>query len=159
MTSAAIAIAPAVTAEDLAAVRALIEAYVASLGVDLAFQQFSHEIAHLDEVYGPPGGVLVVARADGVAIGCVGVRRLDAVTCEMKRLYVAPEGRGRGLGRRLAEHVMTWARTHGYERMRLDTLPQMHEAQALYSTLGFVDIAPYRDNPVAGSRFLEARLN
>lgn len=158
MTDAEIVIAPAVAAVDVAAVRALIEEYVASLGVDLEFQHFSHEIAHLAAVYGPPGGVLVLARAGGTAMGCVGVRRLDDTTCEMKRLYVAPSGRGQGLGRRLAEHVMAWARAHGYERMRLDTLPQMHEAQALYSALGFIDVPPYRDNPVAGSRFLEARL-
>lgn len=159
MTHGGIAIAPAVRADDLVAVRALIEVYVGSLGVDLEFQHFSHEIAHLDEVYGPPDGVLVLARVDGAPVGCVGVRRLGDGVCEMKRLYVAPAGRGHGLGRRLAEYVMSWARDHGYVRMRLDTLPDMHEAQALYSTLGFVDVPPYRDNPVAGSRFLEARLN
>lgn len=158
MTATAIAITEASTAADLAAVRGLIEEYVHSLGVDLEFQHFSHEITHLAEVYGPPGGVLLLARADGVAAGCVGARRFDGDICEMKRLYVAPAGRGRGLGRALAEHVMTWARTHGYTRMRLDTLPQMREAQSLYSTLGFVDVPPYRDNPVIGSRFLEARL-
>lgn len=158
MTTARLSIAPAVTDEEVAAVRALIEEYVASLGVDLEFQHFSHEVAHLREVYGPPGGVLVLACVNGAPVGCVGVRRLDDGVCEMKRLYVAPAGRGRGLGRRLAEHVMSWARDHGYARMRLDTLPNMHEAQALYSTLGFVDVAPYRENPVAGSRFLEAQL-
>lgn len=159
MTDLALAIAPVDTADDHAAVRALIVEYVASLGVDLEFQHFSHEIAHLAEVYGPPDGVLVLARVDGVGVGCVGVRRLDDEACEMKRLYVAPAGRGRGLGRRLAKYAMAWARSHGYGRMRLDTLPQMHAAQALYATLGFVDVAPYRANPVAGSRFLEARLS
>lgn len=158
MTDAVVAIASATTPEDVAAVRALIEDYVASLGVDLEFQHISHEVAHLTLVYGPPDGVLVLARMAGSPVGCVAVRRLDDTTCEMKRLYVAPSGRGHGLGRRLAKHVMAWARAHGYLRMRLDTLPQMHEAQALYRTLGFEDVAPYRDNPVPGSRFLEVSL-
>jgi putative acetyltransferase len=143
---------------DIDAVRALILDYQASLGVDLSFQHFDDEVAHLARVYGPPDGVLFLARVARVAVGCVGVRRLDDRACEMKRLYVAPAGRGHGLGRTLAVRAMTFARDRGYAAMRLDTLPSMHEAQALYASLGFRDVPPYCDNPVPGTRFLEAAL-
>ena len=95
---------------------------------------------------------------DGLSVGCVGMRRFDATCCEMKRLYVRPQGRGHGLGRALAVRAMDAARAAGYAAMRLDTLPSMRDAQALYERLGFRDVAPYRANPVAGTRFLEATL-
>ena len=155
---ARVEIAPAASPGELAAVRALIEEYQRSLGVDLEFQGFSHELAHLGEMYGPPDGALFLAVLDGVAVGCVGVRRFDARCCEMKRLYVRPQGRGHGVGRRLAERAMDAGRAAGYAAMRLDTLPTMGDAQALYERLGFRDVAAYRANPVAGTRFLEAAL-
>lgn len=153
-----VTIAEAVSIADLDAARALIREYQLSLGIDLEFQHFSEELARLGEMYGPPRGVLLVARLDGVPVGCVGVRPLDPPACEMKRLYVAPAGRGRGLGRALAVQAMDAARARGYTVMRLDTLPAMHAAQALYVALGFRDVPPYCDNPVAGTRFLEAVL-
>ncbi|MFN7979761.1 MAG: GNAT family N-acetyltransferase [Vicinamibacterales bacterium] len=156
--SARIAITPAVSPEALVAVRAIVEEYQRSLGIDLEFQGFSHELAHLGEMYGPPDGALFLATLDGVPAGCVGVRRFDARCCEMKRLYVRPEGRGHGLGRALAVRAMDAGRAAGYAAMRLDTLPSMRDAQALYERLGFRDVPPYRENPVAGTRFLEATL-
>ena len=155
---ARVEIAPAASPGELAAVRALIEEYQRSLGVDLEFQGFSHELAHLGEMYGPPDGALFLAVLAGVPIGCVGVRRFDARCCEMKRLYVRPQGRGHGLGRALAVRAMEAGRAAGYAAMRLDTLPAMRGTQALYERLGFRDVAAYRANPVAGTRFLEAAL-
>ncbi len=155
---ARVVIAAAASPGELAAVRTLVEEYQRSLGIDLEFQGFSHELAHLGEMYGPPDGALFLAVLDGVAVGCVGVRRFDATCCEMKRLYVRPQGRGHGVGRRLAERAMEAGRAAGYAAMRLDTLPSMRDAQALYERLGFRDVAAYRANPVAGTRFLEAPL-
>jgi len=146
------------TAEDVVAARALILAYQASLGIDLAFQDFAHEVATLPGGYAAPHGVLLLAVLDGTPVGCVGVRRCDAAACEMKRLYVDPKARGSGAGRALAEHAMAHARALGYQSMRLDTLPSMAQAQALYGRLGFRDVPAYRENPVAGTRYLEARL-
>ena len=144
--------------DDVAAVRGLILEYQVSLGVDLAFQHFADEIASLATTYGPPAGALLLATVDGMPAGCVAVRPFAPGCCEMKRLYVRPSARGHHLGRRLAERAMAAARALGYTHMRLDTLPSMHGAQALYLTLGFYEIAPYRENPVAGTRYLEAAL-
>ena len=145
-------------AEDVAAVRGLFLEYRDGLGVDLCFQGFDQELAELPGEYAPPGGRLLVARAEGEAVACVALRPLGTGTCEMKRLYVRPTRRGRGVGRALAEAVIAEARRAGYERMRLDTLPSMTEAAALYELLGFQDIEPYYENPVPGARFLQLEL-
>ncbi len=123
--------------------------YQASLGVDLAYQHFADEIASLAAVYGPPQGALYLATLDDAPVGCVGVRPFtpEPGCCEMKRLYVAPGARGHGLGRRLALQSMEAARALGYTRMRLDTLPSMQEAQALYVALGFCEIPPVSPQP------------
>lgn len=138
-------------ADDVDVVRALFREYAASLGVDLGFQGFEEEVAAL------PGGydVLLVT---GDGIGCVGVRAFGDGDCEMKRLYVRPEGRGTGSGRALAEAAIARARELGYARMLLDTMPFMTAAQDLYRALGFVEIEAYRHNPVAGAVFMELRL-
>ena len=146
-----ITIAPA---DDLTIVRALITEYANSLGVDLSFQNLDHELATLDVFYEQ----ILVARDDQDAAGCVALRRIDDEICEMKRLYVRPAFRGHDLGRRLADRIIEEARQRGYKRMRLDTLPTMTAAIPLYRSLGFVEIEPYRFNPVEGTRFLELNL-
>jgi ribosomal protein S18 acetylase RimI-like enzyme len=144
MTRNAFTIAAA-EARDIPAIADLFRAYEAHIGVDLSYQGFASELATLPGKYAPPRGQLLIAHnGDGVAIGCVALRPIDALgCCEMKRLFVSAEGRGLGLGRALAAAVIAEAKKLGYAELRLDTLPSMHEAIALYRKLGFAPIAPY----------------
>jgi ribosomal protein S18 acetylase RimI-like enzyme len=148
----------ATTEEDFSAARTLIAAYAAELDVDLCFQDFTEEIADLPGMYGPPGGCLLLASAGGEVVGCVAIRKFDAGSCEMKRLYVLPQHRGTGLGRRLAEWAIAAAKKLGNKQILLDTLPDMDEAHALYASLGFKEVSSYYRNPLPGVRYLACSL-
>ncbi len=158
MNEAPFRIAPAESAGDLEIVRRLFREYLDSLGVDLSFQDVESELASLPGKYRPPGGVILLASRADVALGCGALRPLERGFCEMKRLYVRREARGAKLGRLIAEALLVHAARLGYERVRLDTLASMRNAQALYAALGFTEIAPYTDNPLPGTRFLERIL-
>lgn len=145
--------------ELIGVVRELFTEYSESLEVDLCFQNFSEELATLPGHYARPAGRLIVAYNEKQVAGCGALRPLVDAACEMKRLYVRPDFRGRGTGRALVDGLIAAAREIGYQRIRLDTLPSMREAIALYRSLGFKQIAPYRANPVAGALFLELELS
>ncbi len=153
-------ISPALTKLDVRDVRALLTEYADTLDVqDRCFQNMDAELAGLPGDYAPPeGGLLVARRANGEAVGCIALHRLDDGVCEMKRLYVRPAAQGEGLGRRLAEAVVAMGRALGYRAMRLDTLKEMTTAQALYASMGFRPIPPYNANPLPGIIYLELAL-
>jgi GNAT superfamily N-acetyltransferase len=143
---------------ETALVRALFREYAGTLVFDLDFQDFEAELTGLPGEYGPPMGCILLAESDGEVVGCVALRPFAEGVCEMKRLYVREGLRGRGIGRTLAESVIDRAREMGYATMRLDTVATMSAANALYLSLGFVEIAQYRENPVVGARFFELEL-
>ncbi|HKY03806.1 MAG TPA: GNAT family N-acetyltransferase [Blastocatellia bacterium] len=148
----------ATTADLIDEARALINEYSMTRPGDPALGQIADEIAGLPGQYAPPDGCLLLAYNDGEPQGCVALRRWDEATAEMKRLYVRPTRRGNGIGRALVLSVLDRARSLGYERMLLDTIPGMDRAQSLYRSLGFKEIAPYRNNPNPGTLYFELRL-
>ena len=151
-------IVPAVADDDIERVRELFVEYQRALGVDLGYQGFDDELAGLPGDYGPPRGALFLCLDESRPAGCVAMRPLGEDLCEMKRLYLRASLRGRGAGRLLAERVIDQARAIGYRAMRLDSLPTMKEAIALYESLGFTRIAPYYPSPVAGTVYMEREL-
>jgi ribosomal protein S18 acetylase RimI-like enzyme len=152
----------AVTHCDIDHARALFREYERSLGVDLAgTQNIDDEIASLPGKYAPPQGALLLARNDaGHALGCVAVRPFERpFTCELKRLYVRPVGRGGGVGRALMGAAIGFAAEAGYKDMLLDSLSTMHEAIGLYRSFGFSEIPPYWNNPLPGARYFSRSLD
>lgn len=146
------------TEKDLEAIKELFAEYAASLKFNLDFQNFEEELANLPGDYAPPMGCLLLAKYEDQPAGCVALRQQSEGICEGKRLYVRPEFRGSGVGRKLVEAIIAEARRLGYSCIRGDTVPSMQVAQALYASLGFKEIGPYYDNPIEGAKFIELEL-
>jgi ribosomal protein S18 acetylase RimI-like enzyme len=153
-----IQIHPARFPEQVEVVRSIFREYAQSLGIDLGFQQFDAELADLPGKFAAPRGEVLLAYHDAQVLGCVALRPIDETICEMKRLYVRPSGRGLQAGKQLATLICATARESGYSRIRLDTLPTMHAALQLYTSLGFEPIPAYVFNPIPGAIFLECDL-
>ncbi len=148
------------SSEDIDSARRLFQEYAATLGISLCFQNFEQELAELPGDYEPPEGRLFLAAEDKNLAGCVALRKIGENTAEMKRLFVRPSFRGRGLGRDLTNRLIDEARAIGYTRLVLDTLPErMERAVAMYRAQGFKEIEAYYQNPVAGATFMELRLD
>lgn len=146
--------------EAIESARELFAEYASWVEISLCFQNFDKEVAELPGAYAPPSGRLFLAVASQQVMGCVALRKIGDGVGEMKRLYVRPEFRGRGLGRTLTEKLIAEAKQIGYERLRLDTLPgKMDQAIAMYRSFGFQEIPPYYKNPVADATFMELMLS
>ena len=144
---------------QIAQVRELFLEYAQSLGFSLCFQSFDVELAGLPGDYAPPDGRLLLAQYEDQLAGCVALHKLEPGICEMKRLYLRPQFRGKRLGRALADQIIAEARQIGYRRIRLDTVePVMKDAVAMYRKIGFQEVAPYRLNPIAGALYMELEL-
>ena len=143
---------------DFATGKRLFLEYAQSLDFNLCFQNFEQELADIQEQYGIPNGCLLLVKNDGETVGCAGVRRWQSDIAELKRMYLKPQTRGLGLGKKMLEAALENARQLGYRSIRLDTLPTMETAIALYREFGFADIPPYRDNPFEGTIYLEKTL-
>jgi len=155
---AVVLIAEARTKRQFASAAELIKEYAASLGIDLSFESFEQEMAEFPGAYARPEGRTLIAIEGGEAVGVVGLRRLSGKICELKRMYVRPEFRGRGIGRMLAKRAIEEGRAFGYTRMRLDTLSRLKEAVFLYDSLGFKKIGQYRVNPHKDVIYMELDL-
>ena len=153
-----IEIVEANTVDLIAKVKELFQEYAESLGFDLGFQGFDQELDNFPGQYSPPMGRLFLALSENQPMGCVGLRSFEKGLCEIKRLYVRPDCRGRKAGRLLAEAAIKAGKDMGYEIMRLDTLPSMESANILYKSLGFRQIEPYRHNPIKGAVYMELNL-
>lgn len=154
-----VAIAAALSADDLVLARELFLEYARSLDFELCFQSFDAELAGLPGKYAAPRGRLYLARVDGNVAGCIALRPLETGVCEMKRLWVRPTYRGHGVGRALCDRLVDDARQIGYRVMRLDTIgATMQKAVGLYRALGFREIPAYYDNPIPGALYLELTL-
>ncbi len=152
-------VVPAQSEEQIVQVRQLFVEYAESLGFSLCFQSFDAELAELPGKYAPPTGRLLLAECEDGVAGCVALRKLEPEICEMKRLYVRPAYRGKGVGRILAEAICREAKEAGYKCIRLDTVePMMKDAVGLYRRLGFQEIGPYCSNPVEGAMYMELRF-
>jgi ribosomal protein S18 acetylase RimI-like enzyme len=151
-------LSPATSDSDCAAVRQLFEEYAASLAIDLSFQHFERELVSLPGDYAPPRGALFLSRVDGVAVGCIGLRPFSEAVGELKRLYIAPAFRGRGLARSLATAAIAAARRIGYSALVLDTLASMQPATGLYESLGFKRTGPYYANPLPDALYFRLSL-
>ena len=151
-----VTIIQASSSAQIAQVRELFLEYAKSLGFSLCFQNFEQELATLPGHYAPPKGRLFLAEYEGQPAGCAAMRTLEPGICEMKRLYLRPAFRGKGIGRALAERLVADARQAGYRAMRLDTVePVMQEAVTMYRRMGFREIPAYCQNPIAGALYME----
>ena len=156
---AVITFAQAVSAADIAVARTLFKEYEQSIGVSLCFQNFDQELANLPGDYAPPSGRLLLVRVDDQIAGCIALRKLDDSTSEMKRLYLRPESRGRGLGKPIVQTLIHEAKLIGYSKIRLDTIPgRMDQAINLYRSIGFKEIPAYYDTPFDDTLYMELDL-
>lgn len=152
-------IIPALSTEQIEISRSLFIEYQQWLNFSLCFQGFDKELTELPGKYAEPKGRLYLAEYDGNIAGCIALRPMDEIgICEMKRLYVKEEFRGKGIGKLLAEKIVADAHEIGYKIMRLDTLQRMETARALYAKLGFVVTTPYYQNPIEETIYMELCL-
>ncbi len=146
------------TGLDFSSAIQILKDYIRWLDMDLSFQNIDEELSNFPSVYGPPAGLFLLARLQGVLVGGVGLRIFEHKVCEMKRLFVYEEFKGAGAGRSLCNTLIRRARDMGYEKIRLDTLGRMNAAISLYKSLGFKEIEPYRFNPDPTTRYMELKL-
>ena len=149
----------AVSANDIASAHELFQEYADGLSIDLCFQNFAEELATLPGNYAPPTGCLLLAKVDERNVGCVALRQLEPGIAELKRLFVQPAFRGRGIGKSLIEQALAFSRHAAYRVVRLDTLREMDAAIALYTAFGFKEIAPYNAGGVEGIQYFELNLS
>lgn len=137
----------------------LFQDYQKELGEDLCFQSFEKELTVLPEQYGAPTGSLILLKNETGYFACAGIRKIDSQVCELKRMYIHPSQRGKGLSKVMLEKLFAIAKSLGYTKMQLDTLPRLKAAIHLYESNGFKEISAYYHNPIEGVQYFEKELN
>ena len=147
--------------DDYPLVEGLMREYIDWLPLDASdLQDVEREMSEVSVEYGPPKGLAVLAALDDDLAGVAGVRRISIGVAELKRMWVRPTARRRGVGRWLADRAIAEARAMGYRSVRLDTISDVRsEANHLYKSLGFDDVSPYQTNPLPAARFMELNLD
>jgi len=146
------------TPKDFERGHAIIVEYLATLGIDLTYMNLPQEFSTLAEKYAAPEGAFILALDGETVIGCAGVRKIDNEAAELKRVYVKDDYRGYKIGISLIKKGLENARELGYNKIRLDVIPTLVKAKKLYQSLGFYEIAPYFENPVPGTVYMEKEL-
>lgn len=144
--------------EEYAVASELFKEYAAWLNIDLGFQKFDEELAELSKMYGPPYGCIILAKDDAGFFGCIAVRKTNAETSEIKRMYVKPQARHKGTGTLLLNAALGFAKQAGYSKIQLDTLNNMLPAITLYKKSGFYEIPAYYFNPEPTAVYFEKKL-
>jgi N-acetylglutamate synthase-like GNAT family acetyltransferase len=145
------------TEEEIIGAKELIIEYIKSLNIDLSFQNIDDELSNFPEKYKEPDGSFLIAKENGSVIGCVGIKKLEEYICEMKRLFVKDNYKGKGIGKKLIDEIIEDAKMKNYKIMRLDTAKTM-KAMSIYYKIGFYDIEPYYSNPYDNIVYLEKKL-
>lgn len=167
-----VSIRQATSPSDIKVVAHCFQTYTEWLGEDLTHQGYEAEFSNLPGKYASPTGALFIAvdSTSNAPLGCIAMRRIDipldhsvleqgpAQCCEMKRLFVFPEARGRQVARKLVKEVIQRAEEQGYEHIFLDTLSRMEAAIQLYQSEGFTETAAYNDSPLEGTVYYTKRL-
>lgn len=146
------------TIEDYQLAAELFKEYALQLDVDLAFQDFNKELQNIEQIYSRPSGVLILAYLNDELVGCAGIRKFENTVCELKRMYLRKQVRGKGMGKAFLQKSIALGCELNYTHMRLDTLPTMNQAIGLYEQEGFYEIPAYRFNPIEGTKYFEIKL-
>ncbi len=146
------------TQEEYSKAKELFTEYAADINIDLSFQKFDNELLQIEKMYGAPEGGIILCKDDAQFIGCIAIRKFEEKICELKRMYVNPEFRGKGIGKQLLEKILELAKNYNYLLIRLDTLNYMTPAINLYKEKGFYEVKPYYHNPNATAVFFERIL-
>ena len=147
------------TPQEYTAAATLFTEYADWLNIDLGFQHFESELKELSQMYAAPTGGIILCKEDEKYIACVAIRKIDAETAELKRMYVQSDKQGKGIGKTILTHAIEMARGFGYQRIRLDTLDHMIPAINLYKHAGFKLIQAYYHNPIASALYFELDIN
>ena len=145
--------------EDFEAAAKLFRLYAAELPIALDFQNFEEELQELKNIYDEISGGIILCKENNIYLGCAGIRKFDVETAELKRMWISPQKRGKGIGGKILSAAITLAESKNYKAIVLDTLDHMQSAIKLYKEAGFKEIAAYYFNPHKNALYFRKTLD